>query len=64
MGGVRWTEWLNGWLSFDQTDFNQAMLEGKRDGRKLGAELTLQIDDVAKFIEPFQTALTTFGTKG
>ena len=51
MGGVRWTEWLNGWMSFDQTDFNQATLEGKRDGRKLGAELTLQIDDVAKFIE-------------
>ncbi|MEA2199911.1 MAG: hypothetical protein QOI89_507 [Solirubrobacteraceae bacterium] len=51
MGGVRWTEWLSGWMSFDQTDFNQAMLEGRRDGRRLGAELTLQIDDVTKFIE-------------
>ena len=60
MGGVRWTEWLNGWLSFDQTDFNQAMLEGKRDGTKLGAQLTLQIDDVAKFIESPQRVASVY----
>jgi hypothetical protein len=50
MGGVRWTEELNGFLSFDQTDFNQALMEGKRDGAVLSLRLTLQIDDIGAFV--------------
>jgi hypothetical protein len=49
--GVIWTErFPNGWLSTVQTDFNQAMLEGRRDGRTIRAQLTLEIDDVDAFV--------------
>ncbi len=51
MGGVRWTERLAGYLSFDQTDFNQAFMEGKRDGAKLELQFTLQIDDIEEFVK-------------
>jgi hypothetical protein len=47
MGGVSWTEELNGRLSFDQTDFNQAML----DGRRCRLRLTLKINDMDHFLE-------------
>jgi len=49
MGGVRWTEQLRGHLSFDQTDFNQALMEGRRDGVGATLRLSLQIDDVDAF---------------
>lgn len=50
MGGVRWREELSGYLSFDQTDFNQAMLEGERDGAALSMRISVQIADIAKFV--------------
>lgn len=49
MGGVRWKERLSGHLSFDQADFNQAWLEGKRDDVAAALALTLQIDDIEHF---------------
>jgi hypothetical protein len=49
--GVVWTErFPAGWLSTTQTDFNQAMLEGRRDGRTIRAQLTLEIADVDAFV--------------
>jgi hypothetical protein len=49
MGGVRWTERLSGWMSFDQRDFNQALLGGRRDGTSLSAELTIEVEDLDLF---------------
>ncbi len=49
MGGVRWSERMSGYLSFDRLDFNQALLEGRRDGVTLALTMTLQIDDVEDF---------------
>jgi hypothetical protein len=37
-------------MSFDQTDFNQALMEGRRDGARLVLRLTLQIDDIEAFV--------------
>ncbi len=50
MGGVRWAEQLSGWLSFGQTDFNQALLEGRRDGAAISLELSLEVDDIDQFV--------------
>ena len=50
MGGLRWAEQLSGWLSFGQTDFNQAMLEGRRDAATISIQLTLEVDDVEQFV--------------
>jgi hypothetical protein len=56
--GVSWTEELNGRLSFDQTDFNQAML----DGRRCRLRLTLAINDIGQFLEsPIRRAKVTQG---
>jgi hypothetical protein len=49
MGGIVWSETLRGPLSFDQEDFNQAMLEGRRDGAGATLALTLKVDDVERF---------------
>jgi len=38
-------------MSFEQTDFNQALLEGRRDGVVLSAELTIRIDDIDLFAQ-------------
>ncbi len=50
MGGVRWAEQLSGWLSFGQTDFNQAMLEGRRDGAAITIRLSVEVDDIDQFV--------------
>jgi hypothetical protein len=50
VGGVCWTEWLAGWVSPDQTDFNEALLEGRRDRRALSLQLTLQIEKLDEFL--------------
>ncbi|HEX4189316.1 MAG TPA: hypothetical protein VHY83_15615 [Solirubrobacteraceae bacterium] len=51
---MRWTEELAGYMSFDQTDFNQALMEGRRDGARLTLRLTLQIDDIEAFVQGAQ----------
>jgi hypothetical protein len=48
--GVRFTEQLKGWLSFDQTDFNQALLRGRREGTKVRMRLTIEVADLERFI--------------
>jgi hypothetical protein len=62
MGGVRWREVLTGPMSFDQDDFNQAMLEGRRDGVYARLDITLEVDDVAEFERsPTKTAQVVGG---
>ncbi len=51
LSGVRFTEQLKGWLSFDQTDFNQALLRGRRQGTKARMRLTIEVADMDRFIE-------------
>ncbi|MGA2926265.1 MAG: hypothetical protein ABSG43_09770 [Solirubrobacteraceae bacterium] len=50
MGGVRWAEQLSGWISFAQADFNQALLEGRRDGVMISVALSLAVDDLDRFV--------------
>jgi hypothetical protein len=50
MTGVRFTEQLTGWLSFSETDFNQALLAGRRDGTRARMRLTIEIDDLDRFV--------------
>jgi hypothetical protein len=50
MGAVLWNEQLDGWLSLEQTDFNQAVLEGKRDGHTIKLALALRIADIDAFL--------------
>jgi hypothetical protein len=48
--GVRFTEQLKGWLSFDETDFNQALLRGHRQGTKARMRLAMEVADIDRFI--------------
>jgi len=50
MGGLRWAEQLSGWLSLGQTDFNQALLEGRRERTAIELQLTLEVDETERFI--------------
>jgi hypothetical protein len=49
--GVRFTEQMKGWLSFDETDFNQALLHGRVNGTSAKLRLTVEIRDLGRFID-------------
>jgi hypothetical protein len=55
VAGVIWRETLEGLLSFTERDFNQALLEARRSGacgaRGISARLTLEIDDIERFVD-------------
>ena len=44
------TEELKGWLSFDETDFNQALLHGRRQGTKARLRLKMEVADLDSFV--------------
>ena len=48
--GVRFTEQMKGWLSFDETDFNQALLHGRSNRTAAKLRLTIEIQDLDAFI--------------
>ena len=48
--GVRFTEQMKGWLSFDETDFNQALLHGRVNGTSAKVRLAVEIRDLDRFI--------------
>src|SRR4029450_5382617 len=52
---LHFTEEMKGWLSFDQTDFNQALLHGRREGTRAKLRLTIEIGDLARFLDPART---------
>lgn len=51
MSRVSFTETMDGWFSFDERDYTQAMLDGRRDRRAIGFELTIAVDDVDAFVD-------------
>lgn len=54
---VSFTEQLKGWLSFDETDFNQALLHGRRHGTKAKLRLKMEVADIERFVaEPAHRA--------
>ncbi|MEA2355051.1 MAG: cholesterol oxidase, partial [Solirubrobacteraceae bacterium] len=50
MGGVGFTEEMAGWVSFEETDFNQALHAGRRARRTALVHLRIDIDDLDRFI--------------
>jgi hypothetical protein len=48
--GVRFTEQMKGWLSFDEADFNQGLLHGRVNGTSAKLRLTVEIRDLDRFI--------------
>jgi hypothetical protein len=50
MGGLGFTEEMSGWLSFEETDFNQALLAGRRARRTAKVHLDIEIADLDRFI--------------
>ena len=50
MNSVRFNERMSGWISFDELSYNQAMVAGRRRGTSCTQQLTIEIDDVDRFI--------------
>jgi hypothetical protein len=50
MSTLRFTEQLKGWLSFDETDFNQALHHGRRQGTQARMRLAIEVADLDRFI--------------
>ena len=48
--GLRFTEQMKGWLSFDETDFNQALLRGRVARTSAALRLTIEIPDLDGYI--------------
>jgi len=58
--GLRFTEQLHGWLSFDEEDYNQAFAEGRRAGRCATLHLTIEIASLDRFLaDPAMSAGAT-----
>ena len=49
--GLRFTEQMKGWLSFDETDFNQALLRGRATRTSAKLRLTIEIRDLDAFVD-------------
>lgn len=47
---LRFRERMRGWVSFDQRDFNPAVVAGKRDGVRCSLDVTVEIDDLDAFV--------------
>ncbi len=47
MRDVRFDEVMSGWVSFTERDHNQALVEGRRAGRRMTLRLHLELDRVA-----------------
>jgi hypothetical protein len=50
MGGLSFTEEMTGWISFEETDFNEALLAGRSARRTAKVHLTIAIPDLDEFI--------------
>ncbi|MGI8801523.1 MAG: hypothetical protein ACR2KV_05030 [Solirubrobacteraceae bacterium] len=61
MGGLSFTEELSGWLDFEHTEFNQALLAGQRARRTVKIHLTITIADIDAFIADPRHAGTAVG---
>jgi hypothetical protein len=61
MNGLRFTEELHGWLSFDEDDYNQAFAEGRRAGRSAALHLTIAIPSLDRFLADREMSATATG---
>lgn len=60
MTSLTFGEEMEGFVSFDERDFNQALAAGRRDGIRCSFRLRMEIDDVDRFAaEPEHVALAT-----
>jgi hypothetical protein len=50
MKSISFNERMSGWISFDETSYNQAMLVGRGRGTTCTQQLTIEIDDVDRFV--------------
>ena len=50
MKPVSFRERMSGWISFDELSYNQAMVAGHRRGTTCTQELTIEIDDIDRFV--------------
>jgi hypothetical protein len=50
MKPVSFRERMSGWISFDELSYNQAMVAGRRRGTRCTQQLTIEIDDIHRFI--------------
>jgi len=50
MGELSFTEEMDGWVSFEETDFNQALLAGRRAQRTAKVHLTITIPDLGRMM--------------
>jgi hypothetical protein len=50
MNSLSFSERMEGWISFDELSYNQALVAGQERGTKCMQELTIEIDDVDRFI--------------
>jgi hypothetical protein len=48
--GLEFKETMNGWVSFTETDYNQALLEGRRAGRTCDMRLRIDMPDIESFV--------------
>jgi hypothetical protein len=47
---LRFREHVAGWISFDSRDYNQAVVEGRRARNRCVIDLTVEIDDLDRFL--------------
>jgi hypothetical protein len=62
MTAVRFTERMKGWVDFDQRDFNQAYLHGKRAGRSCEFRLDVEVPDIDRFTSDPAAPASATGT--
>ena len=60
MSGVRFSEHMDGFLDFEWDDYNQALVHGRRAGRRCTYDLEIHVADVERFAaDPGHTAEIT-----
>jgi hypothetical protein len=47
---LRFREHVSGWVSFDSRDYNKAVVEGRRARNRCALDLTVEIDDLDRFL--------------
>ncbi len=60
MSRLAFSEAMTGWISFEELSYNQALVAGRQRGTSCSQQLTIEIDDVERFVaEPEHRARAT-----
>ena len=62
MTSLSFREHMSGWIDFDWDDYNQALLHGRRAGRRCEFRLTMHVADVDRYVADPQHAARVVGT--